>query len=54
MSSQQPIGVSEYCISAILPQEVARDLPSIADIESAVSMGISPATNRVGNPANES
>ena len=39
-SSQQPIGVSEYRISEILPQEVASDLPSIADIESAVSMGI--------------
>jgi predicted nuclease of restriction endonuclease-like (RecB) superfamily len=36
-SSQQPIGVSEYRISEILPKEIASDLPSIADIESAVS-----------------
>ena len=35
-SSQQPIGVSEYRISEILPKEIASDLPSIADIESAV------------------
>ena len=35
-SSQQPIGISEYRISEILPKEVASDLPSIADIESAV------------------
>ena len=35
-SSQQPIGVSEYRISEILPKDVASDLPSIADIESAV------------------
>ena len=53
-SSQQPIGVSEYRISEILPQEVASDLPSIADIESAVSMDVSYTTNSVGNPVNES
>ena len=35
-SSQQPIGVSEYRISEILPKEIASDLPSVADIESAV------------------
>ncbi len=35
-SSQQPIGVSEYRISEMLPNEIASDLPSIADIESAV------------------
>lgn len=35
-SSQQPIGVSEYRISEILPTEIESDLPSIADIESAV------------------
>lgn len=35
-SSQQPIGVSEYRISEILPKEIESDLPSIADIESAV------------------
>ena len=35
-SSQQPIGVSEYRISEILPKEIASDLPSIADIEFAV------------------
>ena len=35
-SLQQPIGVSEYRISEILPKEIASDLPSIADIESAV------------------
>ena len=35
-SSQQPIGISEYRISEILPKDVASDLPSIADIESAV------------------
>ena len=35
-SSQQPIGISEYRISEILPKEIASDLPSIADIESAV------------------
>ena len=35
-ASQQPIGVSEYRISEILPKEIASDLPSIADIESAV------------------
>ena len=35
-SSQQPIGVSEYRISEILPKEIASDLPSIADIESTV------------------
>ena len=47
-SSQQPIGVSEYRISEILPQEVASDLPSIAEIESAVSMNIPSTTNRDG------
>ena len=36
-SSQQHIGASEYRISEILPQEVASDLPSISDIEFAVS-----------------
>ena len=35
-SSQQPIGVSEYRISEILPNEIVSDLPSVADIESAV------------------
>ena len=35
-SSQQPIGVSEYRISEILPTEIESDLPSISDIESAV------------------
>ena len=35
-SSQQPIGVSEYRISEMLPKEIESDLPSIADIESAV------------------
>ena len=35
-SSQQPIGVSEYRVSEILPKEIASDLPSISDIESAV------------------
>ena len=48
--SQQPIGVSEYRISEILPQEVASDLPSIADIESAVSMTNTSTANREGNP----
>ena len=42
-SSQQPIGVSEYRISEILPKEIASDLPSIADIESAVG-GALPTT----------
>ena len=36
-STQQPIGVSEYPISEILPTEVASDLPSIADIESSIA-----------------
>ena len=36
-STQQPIGVSEYRISEILPAEVASDLPSIADIESSIA-----------------
>ena len=35
-STQQPIGVSEYRISENLPKEVASDLPSIAEIESAL------------------
>lgn len=35
-SSQQPIGVSENHISEILPNEIVSDLPSVADIESAV------------------
>ena len=48
-SSQQPIGVSEYRISEILPQEVASDLPSIADIESAVSIDIQSITKRDDN-----
>ena len=42
-SSQQPIGVSEYRISEILPKEIESDLPSIADIESAVG-GALPTT----------
>ena len=46
-SSQQPIGVSEYRISEILPQEVASDLPSIAEIESAVSMTTPSTASRV-------
>ncbi|MBQ6473277.1 MAG: DUF1016 family protein [Victivallales bacterium] len=37
-STQQPIGVSEYRISEILPREVASDLPSIADIESGIAL----------------
>jgi predicted nuclease of restriction endonuclease-like (RecB) superfamily len=52
-SSQQPIGVSEYRISEILPQEVASDLPSIADIESAVSMDMPSATKRVAPPSTD-
>ncbi len=35
-SSQQPIGVSEYRIKEILPQEISSDLPRIEDIESAI------------------
>lgn len=36
-SSQQPIGVSEFKIREILSKEIASDLPSIEEIESAVS-----------------
>lgn len=36
-STQQPIGVSEYRISEILPREVASNLPTIAEIESSLS-----------------
>lgn len=39
----EPIGVSEYRISEILPKEIESDLPSIADIESAVG-GALPTT----------
>ena len=48
-ASQQPIGVSEYRISEILPQDIASDLPSIADIESAMSLDISSTTNHTDN-----
>lgn len=41
-STQQPIGVSEYRISEILPKEVASDLPSIADIESGLAFSDEP------------
>lgn len=41
-SSQQPIGVSEFKIQEILPKEVASDLPSIADIESAIAFPVRP------------
>ena len=40
-ASQQPIGVSEYRIREIIPQEVSSDLPSIKDIEAGLaSVGI--------------
>ena len=37
-STQQPIGVSEYRISEILPREVAGTLPTIAEIESSLAL----------------
>ena len=43
-STQQPIGVSEYRISEVLPKEVASDLPSIADIESVIALSDEPNT----------
>ena len=35
-ATQQPIGVSEYRIGEILPKEIASDLPTVEQIESAV------------------
>ncbi|MBQ4480256.1 MAG: DUF1016 family protein [Victivallales bacterium] len=35
-ATQQPIGVSEYRIGEILPTEIASDLPTVEQIESAV------------------
>ena len=37
-STQQPIGVSEYRISEILPGEIASDLPTIEEIESGIAL----------------
>ncbi|MBP5674697.1 MAG: DUF1016 family protein [Victivallales bacterium] len=45
-STQQPIGVSEYRISEILPKDVASDLPSIADIESGLAFSDEPCTKK--------
>ena len=45
-STQQPIGVSEYSISEVLPKEVASDLPSIADIESVITLSDEPTTTK--------
>ena len=44
-SAQQPIGVSEYRISEVLPKEVASDLPSIADIESVIALSDKPGSS---------
>ena len=52
-SSQQPIGVSEYRISEILPKEVVSDLPSIVDIESAVSTAMPPCAFASGQGKSE-
>ncbi len=34
---QQPIGVSEYRISEVLPKDIASNLPTVEEIESAIS-----------------
>ena len=44
-STQQPIGVSEYRIREILPEEVASDLPSIKEIEAGLAF-VNPAKPR--------
>lgn len=35
-SSDQPIGISEYNLSTVLPKEYKSTLPSIEDIENSV------------------